>query len=481
MTKAKIITISIFLVLFNYVDGMIWRIQRYFPSKTIKQTKPYKKSLGKQSKKVFSPKKIDKKFYTTQQNSPEKGSFWQSVKNWIGRNWYGKEGETNFKSFENANQYQNKKKQKLYERHLNLLNSMDLIEAKEAKKIHKKLFDEMIKTVEHNGIALVSILPVQKLIEMQMDAATQGLDFKKNAKQLYELSTFELNWKEALFTIEQNGKVTSIIADLLDKYSNHNQEQNHRVIHEYLIKKMTKKYNLDFARFSPNEGPFLKKIYAIIEKYSDNYQEPVLLKLFGTQHLSIMGKIFTKAFRSKTFIVDKRTFSKDITLSTTVIKDYINTEKPVMRMETELFNVHNINFEKIFNEIDREIEELMKNYGFKKAQQEAEKNSSNRQKAFEEEFKKQQQNKQYQEYQQRYQQAQQSSTTAKTDALRELELPQNPMPTLDQVKAAYRKLAKINHPDNFQSIDEKNKAHEKMLRLRRALEELLGSLFGRKK
>lgn len=72
MKRAKIITLSVFLILCNYADGMNVLLRRYIPSKTVRKTKkPIK------PKKVFSPKKIHKKFYTTE-NSPEKESFWQN-------------------------------------------------------------------------------------------------------------------------------------------------------------------------------------------------------------------------------------------------------------------------------------------------------------------------------------------------------------------------------------------------------------------
>src|SRR5947199_56884 len=88
MKQIKIITLSIFLGVFNYADGMMSRLNRYIPSYGTKQTKTYKTPIIKSSKKTSSLKKITRSYAT--ENSPNQLSFWQHVKNWISGKWNGK-------------------------------------------------------------------------------------------------------------------------------------------------------------------------------------------------------------------------------------------------------------------------------------------------------------------------------------------------------------------------------------------------------
>jgi len=199
MKRAKIITLSIFLVLVNYAYSMNL-IKRYALSKTIKQTKTYKTPTIKsiKPKKVFFPKKIDKKFYTTQ-NSPDQSSFWQDTKKWLGEKWYGK------------TIYQQKTEQNLYNQHLKLLKSRikflikhgfcDKNNEEKFIDLDKKLFNSMNKTIKGGGIALIAGIRAKQLVKRMFDAKINNLDQKINATRLYEIGAINVGWVDSLLII----------------------------------------------------------------------------------------------------------------------------------------------------------------------------------------------------------------------------------------------------------------------------------------
>lgn len=508
MKRTKIITLSIFLVLFNHIHSMNV-IKRYHPLQTIKKTRTYKapKIQPIKPKKVFSPKKIDKKFYTTQQNQSEKSSFWQEAKKWLGEKLYGKQTKINTRNFENF--AQNSKYHKLFNQHQQLLNKIDFKDQEtriKAEKLHRDLFEKMTEKIrDGDNMVLVVAMPSYKIIIDMLDAKAKNLDFEKNTTKLYEVynTFFQWNelfdWKEALFTIKKTGRITSVIEDVFgsppksekelfeeQRYGPFETRYGHRLytIMEYIRKKdQEKNKGLEPITFLSSErDDDLEKVSDIIKKYCDSYKEPVLLKIKNIKQETGIKNKFEKFMRSTTLIDDERSplntarknftheYAQEIRASNRL--EYKNVEALSNNVEVEFFNIHHIDYDKMFNEIDKEIEELVNRYR-KEGQESFEefiKKTSQRQ-SYQKESQ-QEAEQQYQEYQKKYQQLQQQMQTMTiAEALQELELPENET-NMDVIKKSFLRLSKKHHPDKFQDEDEKSKANVKLKKLIEAYEVL---------
>lgn len=413
---------------------------------------------------------------------------------------YGKQTKSNTLNFENF--AQNNTYHKLFTQHQQLLNKIDFKDQEtkiKAEKLHRDLFEKMTETIrDGDSIALVVAMPSYKIIIDMLDAKAKNLDFEKNTTKLYEIynTRFQwnelFNWKEALFTIKKNDRITSVIEDVFgssvksekelfeeQRYRPFEARYGHRLytIMEYIRKKDQEKNKglepITFLSYERMED--LEKVSDIIKKYCDSYKEPVLLKIKNIKQEAGIKNKFEKFMRSTTLIDDElsplNTMRKKFTHEyAQEIRDsnrleYKNAEVLSNDVEGEFFNVHHIDYDKMFNEIDKEIEELVNRY-CKEGQEDFEefiKKISQRQ-SYQKEAQ-QEAEQQYQEYQKKYQQLQQQmQTMTLAEALQELELSENET-NMDVIKKSFLHLAKKHHPDTFQDEDEKSKANAKLRKL----------------
>lgn len=434
MKQVKIIVLSIFLVLCNYADGMISRLKRYIPSYTTKRTKAYKipKIKPIQSKNVFSPKKIITRSYTTE-NSPEEGSFWQNIKNWL----HGKGSSKSVLKSE-------KKKENSLDDNLMVVNQISFINEKTKEKaqiLTKELFAEMKNIKEKDGFAFVTTISAVQWAIMQLSLKIKNLDPKTDMAKLYGFGSTPLAWQESLLTIDKDKKLHTMIETIFDTHNDTeiNSENLRGIISKYVFEK----FNIPHL---PAQDLYAAEeiIPNIIKKYCDNYKEPVLLKIINNQH----------GFKWIENIVEKLMQPKISINNEPFIKSYKEAEELSKDISIKIFDIHNINSDAMFEELDRELEKIIERYQQRqKSQQGAQK--------------------EYQAYQEFIR-----SGMNKEKALIKLELPTNTT-DMNIIKKAYLRLSKIHHPDRFQDEQQQEKAKVKMRELTEALN-FLKLIFGQK-
>jgi len=181
-------------------------------------------------------------------------------------------------------------------------------------------------------------------------------------------------------------------------------------------------------------------------------------------------------------LIKENVFSKlDYWQDIKLIDNYQEATKLSDGIKLNFLNVHNIDFDNMFNEIDRAIEEIIQGYAIR--YQEEQKKKQEKQKKFEqdlEETKKQWEEfektierlkKNWQKFEEFFTRGPRSYTLTTTDALKELELPENTT-HMNIIKKAYYRLVQKHHPDKSHNAGRKNEADEKTKRLVGAYEVL---------
>lgn len=464
--------VYIFLVLFCFCVDTMYLFRRnpqLTKQKNIHKNIYYQKKFTK-NKKIFPVSKRGKQFYTTGPHRPDQRSFWGNVKTWFNENVYKKVTAPRFEPFENTNLYQYKNNQDLFNKYIELLSKIEFFNEKEmvnAIKALEKIFKEMITTIERGGYAFISIKRARRIALDLLQAKTEGIDINENATKLYAFGNYESSWKEELFAIHANGSVSNIITDIFDTYKEEEKDpiSAEEIAGKYVRKKFTENnVSLNYVDYLS----LVAKTLSIINTYCGRYQEPILLKILDPLHIpsstikTILSRINLKV-RTKNLINDEYNNKGTLKFNNIIVQNYEEAKKISSQVVVELLHIHNINSDAMFKEIDSEID---REIDWKKMQQEAELQTSKKQKEFERAFEEEMNKRKYQ------QQNQEKQQHEVENALKILKLPED-TDDINIIKAAHRRLTKIYHPDRPQNKDKQIEATQKMQEINDALEILL--------